>query len=85
MSSVCNVIKLNSRGGTNNKLVQINGESLKYKLETEFCYRVGFKDDSMKECSFIDPSGGPFITIGSVIEGHKVKAIYESGIIEFEL
>lgn len=76
-------IKLNSRDGTNSTLIQTK-EPLKYKLETEYCYRIGFKGDSMKECSFIDPSGGPFITIGSIIEGHKVKTIYENGVIEFE-
>lgn len=41
--------------------------------------RTGFKDESTKECYFIDPAGGPFITIGSEIEGHVVKAILIDG------
>ena len=75
-------IQLNSRYGIDNRLVQVEGEPLKYKLKTDLNYRVGFNDN--KEYTFIDPAGGPFITIGSVIEGHKVKAIYENGVIEFE-
>lgn len=77
-------IQLKSRGGLDNRLVQVEGEPLKFKLETNYPYRVGFKDDDMKEYTFIDPAGGPFIAIGSEIEGHKVKAIYERGIVEFE-
>ena len=77
-------IQLNSRGGIDNKLVQMEDNPLRFKLKTEFNYRIGFKDDSKKECTFIDPSGGPFITVGSEIEGYIVKAIYRGGIIEFE-
>ena len=77
-------IKLESRGNLNNKLIQIEGEPCKYQLKTEFSYRLGFKDDTMKECEFIDPAGGPFITVGTEIEGHIVKAIYSGGIVEFE-
>lgn len=77
-------IKLNSRGGIDNKLVQVEGEPMKYELKTEFYYRVGFTDTKSRECTFIDPAGGPFITVGSEIDGYKVKAIHEKGIIEFE-
>lgn len=76
-------IKLNSRYGFDNKLVQLEEGSLKFKLKTDYNYRVGFKDNP-EECSFIDPNGGPFIEIGNEIEGHKVKAIYSNGIVEFE-
>ncbi len=78
-------IKLNSRGNIDNRLVQVEGEPLKFKLKTNYNYRVGFKDDNMEEYTFIDPAGGPFITIGSEIEGHKVKAIHKDCIIEFEI
>lgn len=78
-------IKLNSRDGDSNKLVRIGEEdSLKYKLESKFYYRAGIIEDNPDEYSFIDPSGGPFITVGSKIDGHVVKAIYKGGIIEFE-
>ena len=78
-------IQLKSRGGLDNRLVQVEGEPLKFKLETDYNYRIGFKDNNIEGCTFIDPAGGPFITVGSEIEGHKVKAIYGNGIIEFEL
>lgn len=77
-------IQLESRDGLDNRLVQVEREPLKFKLETDYNYRVGFKDDNMEECTFIDPASGPFITIGSEIEGYKVKAIYRNGIVEFE-
>lgn len=77
-------IRLDSRGNIDNRLVQVEGEPLKYQLKTEFNYRVGFRDENIDECTFIDPAGGPFITVGSEIDGHTVKAIHESGIIEFE-
>lgn len=57
-------------------------EGNKYKLETDFNYRVGF-DDSMK-CTFIDPAGGPFMYPGYEIEGREIKAIHDEAIIEFE-
>ena len=77
-------IQLNSRGGIDNRLVQVEGEPLKFQLKTDFNYRVGFRDENIDECTFIDPAGGPFITVGSEIEGHVVKAIHKSGIVEFE-
>ena len=77
-------IKLYSREGLDNRLVQVEGEPLKFKLKTDYYYRVGFKDDNIEECTFIDPAGGPFITVGSEIDGHIVKAIYGNGIIEFK-
>lgn len=79
-------IQLNSRYGEDNRLIRVGGEdSLKFKLEIHHPYRVGFNDNNGKEeITFIDPSGGPFITVGSEIEGHIVKALHEGGIIEFE-
>lgn len=79
-------IQLNSRYGEDNRLVRVGDEdSLKYRLKPSTdTYRVGIIEGNPDEYSFIDPSGGPFITIGSEIEGHKVKAIHKGGIIEFE-
>lgn len=77
-------IKLKSRGGINNKLVQLKDEPLKFQLKTDFNYRVGFNDEAKDEYIFIDPAGGPFIAVGSEIDGHKVKAIHKGAIIEFE-
>lgn len=78
-------IKLDSRYGEVNKLVRVGNEnSLRYKLDTEFNVRVGVIKDNPSQYSFIDPSGGPFIEVGSKIEGHTVKAIYDDLTIEFE-
>ena len=77
-------IQLKSRDNLNNKLVQVEGEPLKFKLKTDYSYRIGFKDDNMEECTFIDPAGGPFIAVGDEVDGHKVKAIYNDGVVEFE-
>ena len=77
-------IKLESRGGLNNKLVQLKDEPLKFQLKTDFNYRVGFNDEAKDEYTFIDPAGGPFIAVGSEIDGHKVKAIHKGAIIVFE-
>ncbi len=78
-------IKLNSRYGKNNKLVRMDNPCPKYQLVTgDDFWRCGIIEDNPNEYSFIDPSGGPFITKGVEIEGHIVKAIYEGGIIEFE-
>ena len=77
-------IQLNSRDGIDNRLVQVEGNPLRFKLKTEFNYWIGFKDDSREECTFIDPSGGPFIAVGSEGEGHVVKAIYKDGAVELE-
>ena len=77
-------IQLNSRGGIDNRLVQVEGESLKFELKTEYNYWVGLKDNGEDGYTFIDPAGGPFIAVGSEIEGHVVKAIHKGGIVEFE-
>lgn len=75
-------IKLESRGNLGNKLVHIEGN--KYRLETKFHYRTGFKDNPDKEITFIDPAGGPFMTVGTEINGRKIKALHKDAIIEFE-
>lgn len=77
--------RLHSRGGEDNRLIRVGDESSKrYKLKANL-YRVGFNDNPGEHKKiFIDPSGGPFMEIGSEIEGHKIKAIHDEGIIEFE-
>lgn len=74
------VIKLQGRG-VNHKLVHVEGN--KYKLQTEFNYRVGFEKNE-DDITFIDPAGGPFMHVGYEIEGRKIKKLYNEGIIEFE-
>lgn len=78
-------IKLPSRDNLDNRLIRVGDEdSLMYTLKTNFNYRAGVAEDDDSYYTFIDPSGGPFITPGYEIEGHKVKTIHRGGIIEFE-
>lgn len=75
-------IKLESRyAHSDNRLVHIEGN--KWKLKTDYNYRLIMYEDR-KHIHAIDPEGGPFISVGSKIEGHTVKSISASGIIEFE-
>lgn len=74
-------IKLQSRDNIDNRLIHIEGN--KYQLKTPYNYRVGFNKD-FDDITFIDPAGGPFITIGTEIEGMKVKGLYSKGIVEFK-
>ena len=73
------IIKLHSRGGIENYLKMMkkpDGEESKtYLLKTSMpTPRIGYVDDKHK---FIDPSGGPMIVEGSLLEeaNAKVKSI----------
>lgn len=73
------IIKLHSRGGIENYLKmmkKLDGEESKtYLLKTGMpTLRIGHVDDKHK---FIDPSGGPMIVEGSLLEeaNAKVKSI----------
>lgn len=82
-------IKLQSRYiEDKNCLNRIGDESSKrYALQSEYSYRVGIVDKNLDIYSFVDPSGGPFIQKGTIIEGNTVKSILrgkEGIIIEFE-
>lgn len=64
------IIKLNSRGGVNNylkKVKKLNGEeSQTYLIKTDTPpLRMGYVDTKRK---FVDPSGGPMIIEGSILE-----------------
>lgn len=72
------VIKLNSRGQENNYLKRLkksdNTESKTYALKTSTPYlRIG----EVEGHKFVDPSGGPMIVEGSLLEeaNAKVKSI----------
>lgn len=66
-------IKLHSRYGIKNYLEKINNNS--YKFITESPYRIGTSKDN--EVIFIDPSGGPMMSVGYEVEeiGKVVKSI----------
>lgn len=72
------IIKLKSRGGIENYLKKIKkkdgGESKTYVLKSEVSViRAGFIDDIHR---FIDPSGGPMIVEGRVLE--EANAVVQS-------
>ena len=72
------IIKLCSRGGANNylkKMKRLNGEESKtYVIKTDIpTLRSGYVEDKRK---FIDPSGGPMIVEGSLLE--EANAVVKS-------
>lgn len=82
-------IKLQSRYiEDKNYLNRIGDETSKrYLLQTEYDYRVGLVEGDSSTYSFVDPSGGPFISKGTIIDNNIVKSILkgdEGVIIEFE-
>ena len=72
------IIKLHSRGDINNylkKMKRLNGEESKtYVIKTDIpTLRSGYVEDKRK---FIDPSGGPMIVEGSLLE--EANAVVKS-------
>lgn len=72
------IIKLNSRGGANNYLKMMmkpdGSESKTYLIKTDMpTLRMGYVSEKNK---FIDPSGGPMIVEGSLLE--EAKAVVKS-------
>lgn len=72
------IIKLHSRGGINNYLKMMmrpdGSESKTYLIKTEMAtLRMGYVNEKDK---FIDPSGGPMIVEGSLLE--EANAIVKS-------
>lgn len=85
------IINLRSRYNEVHKLIRIGDENshlYQFKPSDDY-YRVGYNDDSFNNYQFVDPSGGPFISVGMELPevGKKVKAISrnEEGLtVEFE-
>ena len=83
-------IELPSRDGHINYLNRIGGEGSKtYSITPKYYASVGLLDNDPYNYSFLDPSGGPFIRVGSKIEDYTVKSIYsekdkDGFLIEFE-
>lgn len=72
------IIKLNSRGGVNNYLKMMmkpdGSESKTYVIKTDIpTLRMGYVEEKRK---FIDPSGGPMIVEGSLLE--EANAVVKS-------
>ena len=86
------IIELRGRYGTHTlkQLTPVKGgESKTYKLvlgSEEDIIRTGYTEE---EVLFIDPSGGPYMQVGGVLKGNKIKAIdysydIEAYVITFE-
>ena len=78
LNNMDDIIKLRSRYKAKNYLERVNTESNKdsktYVLRTDTTMvRVGYNNDG---AYFIDPSGGPMIIVGSVLE--EANAIVSS-------
>lgn len=63
----------------NRGIITTNGEFIRVVLKNE--NEQITPDDKI---SAIDYEGGPMISVGSILEGHKVKSIRNAQLIEFE-
>ena len=73
-------IKLYNRDGANLRLVSEEGKAWKFDVDEkhqyvlEYC-RIGFKEGD-KEIEFVDPSGGPFLSVGQRLDKtHVIESI----------
>ena len=92
------IIELRGRYGTHTlkQLTPIEGgEILKDKESKTYKLVLGSEDDIIRtgyteeEVLFIDPSGGPYMQVGGILKGNKIKAIdysydIEAYVITFE-
>ena len=85
------VILLKSRYGETHRLERIGGSDshLFLFVPSDDYYRVGFNENEKDDYDFVDPSGGPFIQVGSILNcvNKVVKSITKSEdgiVIEFE-
>jgi hypothetical protein len=66
-------IKLKSRACNKNYLELIDSDNKTYSLKVGYPYvRVGY-DKGRSTIKFVDPSGGPMIVVGEVLEEAKAK------------
>lgn len=63
----------------NRGIITTNGEFIRVVLKNE--NEQITPDDKI---SAVDYEGGPMISVGSILEGHKVKSIRNAQLIEFE-
>lgn len=73
------IIKLKSRDNLGNylKFVDIKNNLLRYTLRTNYPYRLIYDDLSEnKKIVAIDPSGGPMMYIGEVLDNMELNSIY---------
>lgn len=75
-------IVLTDRNRYGEEVVLKHLDGNKYLLESKFSYRIIFEPDGTVVA--IDPSGGPFLELGSVVQNKKIKSISKTGMLELE-
>lgn len=66
------LIKLSNRYKDKNYLRQISDNEYKYEGDLEYL-RIGYRTEDKYKIDFIDPSGGPFLSVGSEVFGIEGK------------
>lgn len=66
------LIKLSNRYKDKNYLRQIGDKEYKYEGDLEYI-RIGYSTEDKHKIEFIDPSGGPFLSVGSEVFGIEGK------------
>jgi hypothetical protein len=66
------LIKLSNRYKDKNYLRQIGDKEYKYEGDSDYL-RIGYSTDDKYKIEFIDPSGGPFLSVGSEVFGIEGK------------
>jgi len=60
-------IQFKNRNGDDITFEKVGDNTYKFYSSFGYGLRTGYKDNIMKEISFVDPSGGPFVSIGYII------------------
>ena len=83
------LILLSNRYGVSNYLRKVKERTYKYEGEEDYI-RVGYGNgENKKKIEFIDPSGGPFLSVGSEVFGiegkiNNIKSTDSGFILTFE-
>jgi len=81
-----NEIILNARYGYKHKLKHICGTYWQFESDPKSygTYRLIGDEHGMAHITALDPDGGPFMEVGSIIEGKVIKSISHNGVFELE-
>lgn len=70
------IIKLPNRYRENVYLEQVHDNIYKLELPDPYC-RIGIDNDNPNEYTFVDPSGGPFISVGGELYDYQTRDVYK--------
>lgn len=82
------LVLLSNRYKEENYLRQIGDKEYKYEGDTEYL-RIGYSTEDKHKIEYIDPSGGPFLSVGSEVFGiegkiTEIKEVDKDFILKFE-